>query len=199
MNIIGVIPARYKSSRFPGKPLADISGRPMIWWVYQQCKKVEDFSAIYVATDDKKIFETCKSLGLEVIMTSEYHKTGTDRVGEVATKIMADLYVNVQGDEPVIKPEMIKEVIKIFDDKTVYFGSLRKEITDPNEILATSTVYVQKCYSFKYKRWHSCKSISTCRNICIQKRFFAKFRENAAIYARAGRRHRTVTSFGTRI
>ena len=60
MKIIGVIPARYKSSRFPGKPLADICGKPMIWWVYQQCKKVEDFDAVYVATDDQKIFDTCK-------------------------------------------------------------------------------------------------------------------------------------------
>ncbi len=84
MKIIGVIPARYKSSRFPGKPLADICGKPMIWWVYQQCKKVDDFQDFYVATDDQRIFETCQSLDIKVIMTSDAHKTGTDRIGEVA-------------------------------------------------------------------------------------------------------------------
>lgn len=104
MTIIGVIPARFKSSRFPGKPLADICGKPMIWWVYQQCKKVDDFDEVYVATDDDKIFDTCKSLGIEVIMTSEEHRTGTDRIGEVARKIPADLIVNIQGDEPLLEP-----------------------------------------------------------------------------------------------
>ena len=91
MKIIGVIPARYKSSRFPGKPLADICGKPMIWWVYQQCKKVKDFSEVYVATDDDKIYEECQALGIQVIMTSDKHKTGTDRIGEVAENIPADL------------------------------------------------------------------------------------------------------------
>ncbi len=112
MKIIGVIPARYKSSRFPGKPLADICGKPMIWWVYNQCKKVEDFDAVYVATDDDKIFDTCKTLGIEVIMTSESHKTGTDRLGEVAQLVDADFYINVQGDEPLIEPATIKKIIE---------------------------------------------------------------------------------------
>ena len=82
MKIIGVIPARYQSSRFPGKPLADICGKPMIWWVYQQCKKVEDFDMVCVATDDDKIYNACKELDIEVVMTSDTHKTGTDRIGE---------------------------------------------------------------------------------------------------------------------
>ena len=89
MKIIGVIPARYKSSRFPGKPLADIAGKPMIYWVYQQCKKVDDFDEVYVATDDELIFKTCIDLGVEVILTSDTHRTATDRIGEVARKIPA--------------------------------------------------------------------------------------------------------------
>ena len=97
MKIIGIIPARYESSRFLGKPLADINGKPMIWWVYQQCKKVDDFDAVYVATDDDRIFDRCKELGVEVIMTSNQHRTGTDRIGEVAERIEADLYVNIQA------------------------------------------------------------------------------------------------------
>lgn len=143
MKIIGVIPARYKSSRFPGKPLVDICGKPMIWWVYQQAKKVEEFDEVYVATDDERIEAACKEHNLNVIMTSDQHETGSDRVAEVATKVEGELFVNIQGDEPVIKPEMIKQVISIFlEDDSVYFGSLKKEITDKDEIEANSTVKV---------------------------------------------------------
>lgn len=142
MKIIGVIPARYQSSRFPGKPLANICGKPMIWWVYNQCKKVKEFDAIYVATDDSRIYDTCKEYSMDVIMTSADHKTGTDRIGEVAKKIDADLYINIQGDEPLISPEEIYDLLKIFDDESVYFGSLRQEITDQDELKAASTVKV---------------------------------------------------------
>ena len=143
MKIIGVIPARYKSSRFPGKPLTQLWEKPMIYWVYQQAMKVEEFDEVYVATDDDRIRTACEQYDMKVIMTSDKHNTGSDRVAEVAEKTEGDLYVNVQGDEPVIDPEMIREVISIFqEDETVYFGSLKKEITDPKEIRATSTVKV---------------------------------------------------------
>lgn len=99
MKIIGVIPARYKSSRFPGKPLVDICGKPMIWWVYQQAKKVPEFDEVYVATDDDRIEAACKEHDMKVIMTSDKHETGSDRVAEVATKVEGDLFVNIQGDE----------------------------------------------------------------------------------------------------
>lgn len=143
MKIIGVIPARYKSSRFPGKPLVDICGKPMIWWVYQQAKKVPEFDEVYVATDDERIKTACDEHTMKVIMTSDRHETGSDRVAEVASKVEGDLFINIQGDEPVINPEMIQEVISIFfEDDSVYFGSLKKEITDPDEIKAASTVKV---------------------------------------------------------
>lgn len=142
MRIIGVIPARYKSSRFPGKPLADICGKPMIWWVYQQCIKVKELDEVYVATDDEQIFNTCINYDVKVIMTSQNHKTGTDRIGEVARKIDADLYINIQGDEPLISPDEIRDLLSIFEDTSVYFGSLRQEITDEDELKATSTVKV---------------------------------------------------------
>lgn len=142
MKIIGVIPARYQSSRFPGKPLALILGKPMIWWVYQQCIKVPELDEVYVATDDGRIYKTCEQLGMRVVMTSEQCHTGTDRVGEMAEKIAGDLYVNIQGDEPLIEPQMISDVIGIFRDETVYYGSLRKQITDEEEIRAQSTVKV---------------------------------------------------------
>lgn len=142
MRIIGVIPSRYQSSRFPGKALADICGRPMVWWVYQRCRQVSEFDEIIVATDDRRIKTVCDEYGMKVMMTSAEHKTGSDRVGEVAKSVEGDLFVNVQGDEPVIEPEMIREVIRIFEDETVYFGSLRKAITDRKEIGADSTVKV---------------------------------------------------------
>lgn len=143
MKIIGVIPARYKSSRFPGKPLADIYGKPMIWWVYQRGLEVKELDALYVATDDIRIYDVCMKYDMNVIMTSDKHNTGTDRVGEVAEKLEGDLFINIQGDEPCIDPGMIQEVIDIFkNDLTVYFGSLRKEITDVQEINSHSTVKV---------------------------------------------------------
>ncbi|MFR8088299.1 MAG: 3-deoxy-manno-octulosonate cytidylyltransferase [Lachnospirales bacterium] len=132
MKIIGVIPARYRSSRFPGKPLADICGKPMLWWVYRQCKKVDDFDAVYVATDDKQIFETCSSLGIDVMMTSDKHKTGTDRIGEVADKVGADLIVNIQGDEPLLEPETIKAAIRPFyTNSQLQVSNLMTRIKNP--------------------------------------------------------------------
>lgn len=136
MKIIGVIPARYESSRFRGKPLADIFGKPMIWWVYQQCRKVKDFTAIYVATDDQKIFGKCKELGMDVIMTSPTHQTGTDRVGEVAEKVSADLYVNIQGDEPMIEPETIQAAITPFyNEPELQITNLMTKIKDPVDVV----------------------------------------------------------------
>lgn len=135
-TIVGVIPARYLSSRFEGKPLADIAGKPMIWWVYQQCMKVDDFSSVYVATDDDRIFDICKKLDMRCVMTSTSHQTGTDRVGEVAEKIPADLYVNIQGDEPLIEPETILAAIKPFySNKHLEVSNLMTSIKDPVEVI----------------------------------------------------------------
>lgn len=136
MKIIGVIPARYKSSRFEGKPLADICGKPMIWWVYHQTLKVKEFDAVYVATDDARIKDACDKFNINVVMTSEEHQTGTDRIGEVAGKIKADLYVNIQGDEPLIEPETIKEAIKPFyGNPELEVSNLMTVIHDPVDVV----------------------------------------------------------------
>lgn len=136
MKIIGVIPARYQSSRFPGKPLADICGKPMIWWVYQQCLKVNDFAAVYVATDDQRIFAICQDLGMQVVMTATTHKTGTDRIGEVARKIPAELYVNIQGDEPLLEPATIRAAIEPFyKDSDLQISNLMTKITNPVDVV----------------------------------------------------------------
>ena len=111
MKIIGVIPARYQSSRFPGKPLAEILGKPMIWWVYQQASKVQSIEGLFVATDSDKIYDACKNYDIPVIMTKDTHPTGTDRLGEIAEKTDADFYINIQGDEPMIEPEVIQSIV----------------------------------------------------------------------------------------
>lgn len=136
MKIIGIIPARYKSSRFEGKPLADICGKPMIWWVYNQCIKVNMIDEVYVATDDDEIYSTCVQNDIKVIMTSNTHETGTDRIGEVARKIPADLYVNIQGDEPLIEPQTILQaILPFFDDPKLQISNLMTKISNPIDVV----------------------------------------------------------------
>lgn len=138
MKIIAVIPARYKSSRFEGKPLVDICGKLMIERVYLQAKKVKEFDEVYVATDDDKIYNACIERNVKCIMTSTSHRTGTDRIGEVASKIPADLYVNIQGDEPLIEPETIrKAIIPFIEGKAsdIKVTNLMTKINDPVDLI----------------------------------------------------------------
>lgn len=138
MKIIAVIPARYESSRFPGKPLMDICGKLMIERVYAQAKKVAEFDDVYVATDDGRVYSACVALDMQCAMTSNRHKTGTDRVGEVAEKIPADLYVNIQGDEPLIEPETIRKAIIPFVDakyQNIQVTNLMTRIYDPTDLV----------------------------------------------------------------
>ena len=111
MRFVGVIPARYESSRFLGKLLKDICGKPMIWWVWRNATCVKELDEIYVATDSNRIKKVCEKYDINVIMTSSEHKTGTDRIAEVATKVDADYYINIQGDEPLVSSETIKSCI----------------------------------------------------------------------------------------
>ncbi|MDD4850693.1 MAG: 3-deoxy-manno-octulosonate cytidylyltransferase [Gemmiger sp.] len=102
MKIIGVIPARYQSTRMPGKPLADVLGKPMIWWVYQEAKKCPALADCLVATDDARIADACRGYGIPYRMTSPDHDTPTGRIWEVSTLEAADLYLQIMGDEPLI-------------------------------------------------------------------------------------------------
>lgn len=117
MNFIGIIPARYASSRFPGKPLADIGGMTMIERVYRQASKALD--SVIVATDDSRIYDEVKRFGGEVVMTSEAHRSGTDRCYEAYVKSGsdADVVINIQGDEPFIDPTQIEAVMQCFVDE----------------------------------------------------------------------------------
>lgn len=138
-KILGVIPARYSSSRFPGKPLADICGKPMIWWVYKQTEKSRLLSDAIIATEDDRIAEVCEKLNIPYIMTSKTHPTGTDRVAEVASKVPADIYINIQGDEPLIDPKVIDMAVKpMIEDDSIQVLNLMAEIVHPHEIVSST-------------------------------------------------------------
>ena len=126
MRFIGIIPARFASSRFPGKPLADMKGKPMIQRVYERVKDTVD--AVCVATDDRRIEEAVKAFGGNVVMTSEQHRSGTDRCHEAYEKVGAgyDIIINIQGDEPFIHPEQIQALKGCFDDPTTEIATLVK-------------------------------------------------------------------------
>ena len=117
MKIVGIIPARYASTRFPGKPLADIGGKSMIHRVYEQAKKAETLSDVIVATDDERIFKEVERFGGKVIMTSELHQNGTERCAEIAETLDADVIINIQGDEPFVHPEQIDLLADAFKGK----------------------------------------------------------------------------------
>lgn len=126
MKCIAIIPARYASTRFPGKPLAVLGGKPVIQHVYEQVSSVLD--EVYVATDDERIYNKVLEFGGRVVMTSPNHKSGTDRIEEAANKIGtdADIIINVQGDEPFIHPSQIRSLIACFDEPTTQIATLGK-------------------------------------------------------------------------
>ena len=126
MKFTAIIPARYASSRFPGKPLALLGGKPVIQRVYEQAIKV--LPEAYVATDDERIADTVRQFGGQVIMTRADHKSGTDRIEEACQKIgtTADVIVNIQGDEPFIQPSQIETLCQLFDDPDTQIGTLGK-------------------------------------------------------------------------
>ena len=117
MNVVCIIPSRYASTRLPGKPLIDIAGKPMIQHVVERVRQARRSSRIIVATDDERIAEAVRSFGGEARMTSSDHPTGTDRLAEVAATLPEmDLILNIQGDEPLIPPQAIDELVAAFDD-----------------------------------------------------------------------------------
>ena len=122
MKTVIIIPARFKSSRFPGKPLTPILGKPMILWVAEICAKTLPIEFVYIATDDLRIKEVVEEAGFNVVMTSKKALTGTDRIADAANQIDADIYINVQGDEPLLNPN---DILSIIDIKKKY----------PNEVI----------------------------------------------------------------
>ncbi len=134
MRFIAIIPARYASSRFPGKPLALLCGKPVIQRVYEQVSQVLD--DVYVATDDSRIYDAVVAFGGRAIMTSSSHQSGTDRIAEAVDKIGGDydVVINVQGDEPFIQPVQIQTLCQCFDDAATEIATLGKRFTDMESV-----------------------------------------------------------------
>ncbi len=147
MKTIGIIPSRYASTRFPGKPLVDINGKTMIQRVYEQAVKSQKLSRVIVATDDDRIFNHVKKFGGNVLMTDVEHTNGTTRCNQIISLLedageLFDIAVNIQGDEPYINPEQIDSVISLFENTNVQIGTLAKKITDNNELFDSNVVKV---------------------------------------------------------
>ena len=131
---IGVIPARYDSSRFPGKPLASINGKPMIYHVYERAR-ASCLDDVVVATDDSRILEACQALGCHVRLTSSSHRSGTERVAEIARESSAGIWINIQGDEPLMAPGLIDDLISMFvEDPFVEMATARRLITEGQDV-----------------------------------------------------------------
>jgi 3-deoxy-manno-octulosonate cytidylyltransferase (CMP-KDO synthetase) len=142
-NIIAVIPARYGSTRFPGKSLALIQGKPMIQWVYERTKRSQLIDRVLIATDDDRIMQAVAAFGGEAVMTSPDHPTGTDRIAEVAQGLDCGIIVNVQGDEPLIEPAMIDEAINpLKNDPSIPMGTVCRQISSTEEAFDPNVVKV---------------------------------------------------------
>ena len=135
MKFTAIIPARYQSSRFPGKPLAMLGGKPVIQRVYEQAVSV--LNEAYVATDDERIFKVVEAFGGRAVMTRADHQSGTDRIEEAARKINtdADVIINIQGDEPFVQPSQIETLCHLFDDPTTQIGTLGKRFESMEAVM----------------------------------------------------------------
>lgn len=140
-EVVAVIPARYQSSRFPGKPLAIILGKPMIQWVYERVLQVKEITSVYVATDSQEIYDAVTNFGGNAILTGEC-KCGTDRVYQASKNMDADIILNIQGDEPLIKKEMIESIIAEFSQPEVNMVTLKKRITNLDDVSKSNVVKV---------------------------------------------------------
>ena len=141
MKIVGIIPARFASSRFPGKPLLDLKGKTMIQRVYEGAKKSTVLSDVIVATDDQRIYDEVTRFGGKVMMTAEHHSSGTDRCGEIASKLEGvDVVINIQGDEPLVDFRQLDALISAFNDEATQIATLgikdvtMEDITNSNRI-----------------------------------------------------------------
>jgi 3-deoxy-manno-octulosonate cytidylyltransferase (CMP-KDO synthetase) len=198
MPAIVVIPARYGSARFPGKPLCLLNGKFMIQHVYERAKKAKFINEVYVATDSIVIKDAVENFGGKAVMTSEKHPSGTDRIAEAIEKINNidnnDIIVNVQGDEPLIEPKMIDDVITLMEDSEASIGTLAKRIEKTREILdpnIVKVIFTESGYALYFSRspipyfrdfFEIRKEEEFCSMFCINKSGLSIFK-HIGIYA----------------
>lgn len=147
MAVLGIIPARYASTRFPGKPLALINGKPMIQHVYERVSQISAVAEAIVATDDERIADTVRQFGGQVMMTSSEHRSGTDRCGEVLRNLgekalQFDIVINIQGDEPFVDASQFETVIAAFSNPATQIATLKKRIDNLDSLLSPNVVKV---------------------------------------------------------
>jgi len=143
MDIIGVIPARYSSVRFPGKVLADLLGKPMIQHVWERAKQVRILDEVIIACDHNIVLEAARAFGAKAVMTSKEHLSGTDRIAEVVNPLDVKIVINIQGDEPLIHPTMIDSVARaLLDDRTLTMSTIMKKIEGLDKVLDPNIVKV---------------------------------------------------------
>jgi len=141
-RVLGVIPARLESTRLPGKPLRAICGRPMIAWVYENARQATCLDHLLVATDSPEVESYCREHGIPALMTSHEHKSGTDRMAEVMAKETAGIYVNIQGDEPMITPDHLERLLRPFDESSGTEVSTLKVAIDAQTAMDRNVVKV---------------------------------------------------------
>jgi 3-deoxy-manno-octulosonate cytidylyltransferase (CMP-KDO synthetase) len=157
VKAVGVIPARYGSTRFPGKPLADLSGKPLIQHVWEGARQSQRLSVVFVATDDERIAEAVRSFGGEPVMTRKEHPSGTDRVAEAVAHMDVDVVINIQGDEPLIEGRMIDQLVSAFDaDSALNMATLAVRVRlnqDRNDPQTAKIVVDREGYALYFSRW----------------------------------------------
>ena len=186
MKFVGIIPARYASQRFPGKPLAILGGKPVIQRVYEQVKTVLD--DVYVATDDDRILKTVESFGGKAVMTSPNHKSGTDRIEEAVEKIGGDfdVVINIQGDEPFIQKSQIEELCRCFDDENTQIATLGMPFTEQQGLAALENPNSPKIVvdNNNYAMYFSRSVIPYLRNVPRENRLTAhQYLKHIGLYA----------------
>ncbi len=212
-RILGVIPARFASSRFPGKALAPLAGKPILQHVYERASQARYLSKLVIATDDDRIAKAARSFGAPVQMTRPDHPSGTDRVAEVASSDHAQVIVNIQGDEPLIDPGSIDAAaLALLDDPELPMATLKKRIEIPSEIdnpnvvkvvsnLAGDAIYFSRC-PIPYLRGRQTRryrSLQTHWSLCIQARIPACLFRASSGSPRAGRAAGAVAGHRKRI
>ena len=179
ISIAAIIPARYHSTRFPGKPLAHICGKPMIQYVYERACTAHKINEVWVATDDQKIYDSVKAFRGKVLLTSSNHKPGTERVAEAAKKISADIFINIQGDEPLIQPQAIDLLAETMTKTRTIMATLKTKISQKRDIENSNCVKVvtdKEGFALYFSR----SPIPFCRDGC---NFSGMYYQHIGIYA----------------
>src|SRR5580693_2689954 len=206
MKTVAIIPARLASTRLPQKMLREIDGKPLVGWVYEAVASSRLLSDVVVATDSEVILEACRRYGWKAQLTSTGHRSGTERVHEVSDGLAADVYVNVQGDEPLVRPEQIATLLEVMKDESVQVGTVKtacppEDVHNPNAVKVVTAADGRALYfsraTIPFGRW-PVPLLQASRTLCllqVRARFFC---QPARIHAGEKRAARTIALPGKR-